>query len=241
VPECKRIALRTYYAELWNIAIKDVRAFWTAHKLITSLPAPLVGFLISIILSKGVHSWMDFLQAVEVSLLSGAAGFTLTMIVSLVKAPKLLDDKRRCEITTRDEANQQIREAFATESSDFKKQIDGMQAVTEMRDKKPKRTAAEEQKYAEAKTALSKFGDAGIVALRHLEKHGTLTFTALADPSIPIGMNARDLQAILAACAIDSLVTRETIHKSGGIDYVYKIAPGMKAALDELLYLPAMG
>lgn len=190
---------------------------------------------------------MDFLQAVEVSLLSGAAGFTLTMIVSLVKAPKLLDDKRRCEITTRDEANQQIREAFATESSDFKKQIDGMRAVTEMRDaelqdfKKPKRTAAEEQKYAEAKTALSKFGDAGIVALRHLEKHGTLTFTALADPSIPIGMNARDLQAILAACAIDSLVTRETIHKSGGIDYVYKIAPGMKAALDELLYLPAMG
>jgi predicted transcriptional regulator len=51
-------------------------------------------------------------------------------------------------------------------------------------------------------------------------------------------MIARDLRAWLNLCSDESLVTRETIQKPGGPDYVYKIAPGMKSALDELLYDP---
>jgi hypothetical protein len=49
-------------------------------------------------------------------------------------------------------------------------------------------------------------------------------------------MIARDLRVWLNLCSNESLVTFETIQKPGGFDYVYKIAPGMKSALDEMLY-----
>lgn len=58
---------------------------------------------------------MAFIQAVEISLLSGVAGFALTMLASLVRAPKLLNDQRLSDIKTRDEENRRLRNEIETD------------------------------------------------------------------------------------------------------------------------------
>ena len=104
---------------------------------------------------------------------------------------------------------------------------------------KPKRTPEQEWKYAQAKVALEEIDLGTVDVLRHLEIHGTMTFDGI-DPPLPRGFNARDAKAILRLCAARDLVTFKTISRpSGGvapiIETAYQIAPGMKAALDELL------
>lgn len=90
--------LGSHYREVWKFAFKDAKAFWSAHRIATSVPSPTIGFIASAIVTKGIHNSMDLRQAIEVSVLSGAAGFLITFIVSLVKAPKLMDDERLAEI-----------------------------------------------------------------------------------------------------------------------------------------------
>ena len=231
-----------YYRKVWKTAVADAVAFWTTHKIATTLPGPIIGFAATWVVLGGIRSWMDFWRAVEIAALSGLSGFMITLLVSLARAPKLLNDERLSDIRDRDEANQQIRQAFSAESSDLKKQIDSLMAMTADRDaeleelKKPKRTVAEEHHYAEAQLALTKLGEDGAVALRHLATHEALTFAALVDPPIPKGMSARALHEILALCVAENLATCQTVKNPGGIDYIYKIAPGMKSALDDLLY-----
>lgn len=99
----------SYYLEVGKTAVKDVRGFWTAHKIVTSVPSPVIGFLVSLILTKGLHSWMQFWQAVETSILSFVAGLVLTILVSLAKAPKLLNDQRLGQIKELAQNNEKLR------------------------------------------------------------------------------------------------------------------------------------
>lgn len=118
MPTCnqqEQSKLRAYYLEFWKIAVKDFKTFWTAQRIVTSVPAPLIGFITSAVVSKGLHSFMAFIQAVEISLLSGVAGFALTMLASLVRAPKLLNDQRLSDIKTRDEENRRLRNEIETD------------------------------------------------------------------------------------------------------------------------------
>lgn len=98
-----------------------------------------------------------------------------------------------------------------------------------------KRTAKEEQHFREAKAALEKVGPDAETLLRHLEKHGSLTF-GQANPPLPTGMNYRDTRAFLHLCVDEGLATVVQTMQPGGLEPTYSIAPGMKSALDELLY-----
>jgi hypothetical protein len=73
--------------------------------------------------------------------------------------------------------------------------------------------------------------------------HDTLTFGGPMSPPLPAGMSVYDLKGCLTLCVEKSLVTRKQgENRSGGAypvyDEIYTIAPGLKAALDELLYAP---
>lgn len=98
-----------------------------------------------------------------------------------------------------------------------------------------KRTAKEEQHFREAKASLEKVGHDAETLLRHLEKHGSLTF-GQANPPLPTGMSDRDTRAFLHLCVNEGLVTVVQIMRTTGLEQTYSIAPGMKSALDELLY-----
>jgi hypothetical protein len=108
--------LRAYYWKVLKIAIKDWKAFWTAHKIITTVPAPVIGFLISAWII-GLRSLISLRQAIEISLLSGLAGFVLTMLLSLVKAPKILHDQQLAEIQAAHERTEELRKALAEQSA----------------------------------------------------------------------------------------------------------------------------
>jgi hypothetical protein len=209
-----------------------------------------VGFIASAIF-KGFHGWREIAQAIVISALSALGAFVITFFVSLVKAPKLLDDQRLSEIKTRDEANQTIRETFATTSADLRSQIDDLSALNAARNaeqeelKKPKRSASEEQKFADVEAALEELGPIAITVLRYLDRIGKWIYndSGTPFPPTPNGMSARDMKACLETCVFRVLVTRETIQKpTGGIypiqEHTFQIAPGIKPVLDDLLYRP---
>jgi hypothetical protein len=129
----------------------------------------------------------------------------------LIKAPQALDKERSKES---DELRNKIR------------------AITD----RPKRTTAEEHHYQIACAALKKIGPDAETVLQHLAIQGTLKFNNY-DPPLPKGLPAMKVREILTLCVNEHLVTVDTSAQRGGFDYVYQIAPGMKAALDELLYI----
>jgi len=116
----------------------------------------------------------------------------------------------------------------------------------------PKRTPAQQHSYEQAKAALGELGSTAVLVLRHLRTLGELTFIALdqGSPGPPFtqsapaeGMTLIDTCLCLEACASKSLVSR--VYRRVGmspshsyqVTYIdYRIAEGMKDALDELLY-----
>ena len=109
---------------------------------------------------------------------------------------------------------------------------------------KPTRTPLEQQHFADAKAAIEQFGEFRQdieTALRHLRKYEILTFSGYHSPPLPKGMSAKNLRENLNLCVAESLVTQMLgeLRSDGPYpvhDEIYTIAPGMKTALDELLY-----
>jgi hypothetical protein len=100
----------------------------------------------------------------------------------------------------------------------------------------------EQDNYKTAKTALLELGPDVVTVLKHLRNHSTLTFNdgSHVFPPLPQGMDAKHTRTILDACAERNLVTRELFSRaSGGVAPItgctYKIADGMKAAIERLL------
>jgi hypothetical protein len=123
--------LPSYHLELWRTAVKDWKPFWSAPKVITTLLGWLIGFLVSAGVT-GLHSVISFTQAVLISLLSGAVAMALTMLLSLVKAPKLLHEEQKGtikdrdrQVQERDEENQALREKSVRQIAfDFHLEVD---------------------------------------------------------------------------------------------------------------------
>lgn len=57
-------------------------------------------------------------------------------------------------------------------------------------------------------------------------------------PPLPSGINMSDTLDLLNAAEKQQLVTSREVQYSGGWERTFEIAPGMKAALEELLYPP---
>jgi hypothetical protein len=203
-----------YYREIWTIVLGDAKAFWTAHKVATTLPSPLISLLAWTLL-KRVPAWSDLMQIAIVCVVVFLASLSLTVLVSLCRAPKLLDDTLRTEIRRVLEKNTHVQAS-------------------------PERTPAEERHYNAARVALSELGQEAANLLRQLNSYGELTFTGNFASWLPNGMDQATTQSCLQRCAENGLVTLKSHMPTGGIYptiiQTYAIAPAMKAALDELLY-----
>jgi hypothetical protein len=96
-------------------------------------------------------------------------------------------------------------------------------------------SSSEEYHLELARKGLEDIGPASFPLLRHLMIHGTLTF-GRHDPPVPEGLNARDLHALLSVAVNHQLVTNRHHDQPGGEEESFEIAPGMAAALRQLLY-----
>src|ERR1017187_1602496 len=106
----------SYYRELWKIAVADARAGWTAHKLATTIPGPLLGFLASALVTRGLHNVAQVLQAITISILVFLALIGITFLASMVRSPRLLNDQK-------DEAIRSLQKPPQTQLEEQRRQI----------------------------------------------------------------------------------------------------------------------
>lgn len=165
------------------------------------------------------------MQAALISVLCFLAVIGLTFIVSLIRAPNLLDEQRQAEIHS---ANTRIAEQTHT---------------IEILDKtvaKPERTPVEQHYYEMAKTALEKHGEVEERAiLRLVHSHGEMRTADWHVPQPnPEGVDRIKVRMILDALAADHLVVMQLLHTNTELVFeeVWTIPPAMKSALEELLY-----
>jgi uncharacterized membrane-anchored protein YhcB (DUF1043 family) len=206
---------QSYGERLRAAAWKEFKAFWSAYRVCGTFATFLSPFAVQVH-NHGVKSMLNMADVAESGLLGLAVSLAGNYVIAMRKGAEVLDAGIRKE----SEAHQQTITTLRANLDEFKK---------------PRRTTAEEHHYATAKAALETLGEDSAVVLRHLSQHGSLLFGSM-DPPVPKGMNARDTRALLNVCLNEGLVTLKTTDKPGGFDYTYAIAPGMKPALDELLY-----
>jgi signal transduction histidine kinase len=147
------------------------------------------------------------------------------VVLAFVNAPVKLDSVRASDVVGRDLTIRNLEKEIGTLSS------------------KAQRSPSEQHYYEQAKAALEDLDTTAGIVLRHLKKHGQLIFRQYGPfPPLPAGMNAEETRSWLDRCVARDLATRNHDRKeTGGIrhsveEITYQIAPGMKAALDELLY-----
>lgn len=103
--------------------------------------------------------------------------------------------------------------------------------------KQPRRTAKQDQEFADAEQALQTLGEKGIKVLQCLMMHGSLAFGAF-NPPIQFPVPAQEFREILNKAVLENLVTPHNAGSGHQRETVYEIAPGSKQALEELLYRP---
>jgi hypothetical protein len=210
-----------YYGAVWRIAVRDARAFWTAHKIVTTVPATVIGLVMTIVVKGGLYSGRDVMETLAISALSFLGSLGLTFLVSAIKAPKLLDDERQT-------AMQNQTALSATQTIEIARLN---QALA-----KPARTPVQEHHYELAKSALSKHGSEARLLLRHLRLHGTIKIGSGFVLTLPAGLNRQTATELLATLKNDHLVKETFVPSPNGTDSIWEIAPGMVEARDELLY-----
>jgi hypothetical protein len=210
----------TYGKRLHAAARKDFKTYWSVHRWWATgvtLVIACVAIVIQI-LFQGTGSVANLEQTVVTGIVGLAVSLVGNYLISMRRGAEALDT------------------AGGMESSNLRKQIEQLTP--------PKRTPLEEHHYFKAKAALDQFGELRPeieTALCHLRTHEMLKFSGFTAPAAPQGMNARDLRAYLNLCVAQSLVTvnQGGLREDGPFptyDEIFTIAPGMKLALDELLY-----
>jgi hypothetical protein len=204
---------------------KEFKTFWSPHRwlvTIVMLLAP-VGFQIA---SHGVRSVLNMAETIESGLIGLAVSLIGNYFIAMWKAAETLDAESRSELATtraRLEAESQRVVVLTSE-------IAALRA--------PKRTSKQEHDYNHAKQALEPIGEKGRIALQFLMTHEKLSF-GFYDPPVTFPMPTQELRDILRTASDNGLVTirHERLHPMEP-QMVYEIAPGMKAALEELLHPP---
>ena len=133
-----------------------------------------------------------------------------TWVISVVRATKLLDEEAQSCILGQ---NSRIIEL----------------------EKKPKRTPAEQHHYEIALEAIKKHGERGKSVLRHLRNYGELVY-GFTGPQPPPGMNGNELKSVLSELTGSHVVTMSERRSGSTTESVFRLAPGVQSAMDELLY-----
>ena len=106
-----------------------------------------------------------------------------------------------------------------------------------------KRTPAEEHRHRIVVDAIEKYGEPARTALRHLRHQETVSITSYPMSgnsdfsSLPSGIDARSFGVILGQLVSVEVVKRTTEPATPQRSHsVFEIAPGLLAAMDEVLY-----
>jgi hypothetical protein len=197
-------------------AVQDFKKFWSAYRYWVTF----VGMLLAPLLVRAVRQGLSKMTIGDL-LLSALFGLCLslagTWIIALWKGAESLDAALRNELTKRDT------KILSYETAHHK----------------PQRTPAEHHRYKSAQLALDRLGEPALMALRHLSTYGELVF-GLTHPPLPEGMNLGEAMNIYLACVGEGLAARRDINANIDTEcpsVIFQIAPGMKAALEELLYV----
>jgi hypothetical protein len=209
----------SYATRLRRTTSEDLKNYWSAHRIwatFVSLAATSLPLVVQIA-RHGASSISNFVETVT----STVAGLLVSVggnyLISTWRAAKALDSEAHNEI------------------GELRKRIELL--------KPPQRSPSEQHHYEQAKVALDELGPTAAVVLRHLEKHGRLIYRQRGqNPPTPGNIVAQKMRAALDRCVSKDLATRS--HEwvaTGGVTHkieetTYQIAPGMKVALDELLY-----
>lgn len=236
MPGCKErnITLTDeYYGRRLRAAARtDFKKFWSAHRWwSTGVTLAVTCAAIAVqILYQGAASLARLEQTAETGLVGLAVSLAGNWLISLWRGAVSLDAARAeesKELQAKISKLETLNKASAAELAEIRT---------------PKRTLLEERHLNDARSALQKLAVDGVgeecrTVLCHLKKHDSMTFTQAADPQPPNGMRSQDMRGFLNLCVTENLVTKTTTNTRSGYEYVYTIAPGMKGALDELLYL----
>lgn len=159
----------------------------------------------------------------------------VTLLINAIRAPVKLDNRRAFRSKLLRESSHR---RIADQENSHRKEIDDVNRSTAALLQKPKRTAAEERHYQTAKALLEKYGENVAIVLRFLRQTGAI----IHHPSMivigPTGFTQdQTMEALLSLWAEHVVIrTPKSLPGAMGIQYTYEIAPGLVAALDELLY-----
>ena len=101
---------------------------------------------------------------------------------------------------------------------------------------KRERNAEQRHHYDMAKTAIEKHGETGKAVLRHLINYGRVVFDDYSPVQPPPNMTGAAFRTALNELTGSHVVVYTSIARSGNHEYTYAIAPGVEAAMKELLY-----
>ena len=206
----------TFGQRVRKAAVTDFKKFWTAYRYWVTIVGLLLAPLLVRVLGHGLSK-----MTVGNLFLSALVGFCLSLagtgIIALWKGAESLDAALRDKLSERD-----------TKILSY-----------ETEHRKPQRTPAEDHRYKSAELALVRLGQPAFIALRHLSTYGELVF-GLTHPPLPEGMGLGQAMNVYRACVEEGLVVRRDINANIDTEcpsVIFQIAPGMKAALEELLYV----
>ena len=224
--------IETYSKRLNRASWREYQKFWSGYRLFVTFSGIIAPAVLQ--LQKGIHSMLSLAEAME----SGAIGLILSL------SGTYLYSRRQGAENLDAELQEGLKQADSTIESQNS-------IIQDLR--KPLRSPGGQQRYEEAVESLGRLDRNAIAVLRHLNKHGLLTLVAPSvgshgppgsESPLPINFSPTQTFECLESCARESLVTRSqrTLHLTPNHPYPviyldYKIAEGMKEALDELLYV----
>jgi uncharacterized membrane protein YccC len=160
---------------------------------------------------KGLGAITNAQDVVINGIVGACIGFVGTVVISFLRSPRLLDQEAQ---------------------STIKRQAS---RIAEL--ESPPRSASEQHHYDLAKAAIGKHGELAIKALRHLRLHDQVVFGLLQPTQPPEGMSLTSFRETLNALTGSHVVAATSkVVSPGNIENVYRLSPGVEAAMDELLY-----
>jgi hypothetical protein len=221
-----------YGKRLHRKARTEFRKFWSDYRCWVAFAS---AFVTPVLLQIVRHGWRSLLN-IDETLTSGFVGLALslagTYVIAMRKGAEILDTEQRSRTTAAEAENQRLNSVL----NDKPKQV----------------SVLDQHRFEIVKAATATLGAEAIQTLRHLRAIGKITL-GYEEPSIPVGIGndrVRDiLQGLKAHGVIDeeevgpppastgSHPERLTDHtlRSLRTKHVYRIAPEMEKAVDELL------
>jgi hypothetical protein len=214
-------ALESYSTRFWRRFRRDATP-WARDNIVWGfvvlVAPPLAVYL------HDPHAQIDWVLIRTTALLYLFA-FMVYVLAHLARTPKKLDLERDARETA-------LLGGISERNETIKERDETIRSLTT-----PRWSAAEEEYRNAAQKLIQQLGQNTVTALRHLVRHGSVTFRgpgSTSSPQLPTGMNASEAYGIYSACAGQNLVTYDEKHGSG--ERTFFVPQSMIKVLNELLY-----